>query len=79
VETSLWPSRGQINRRETNFLHNLIVIGQGGIESGEVLEQAAQTGCGHPIPGGVQGQAGWGPGQCELVGGNQPTEGVGAR
>ena len=32
-------------------------------ESGEVLEQAAQRGCGCPIPGGVQGQVGWGPGQ----------------
>ena len=32
-------------------------------ESGEVLEQAAQTGCGCPVPGGVQGEVGWGPGQ----------------
>jgi len=31
-------------------------------ESGEVLAQAAQRGCGHSVPGGVQGQAGWGPG-----------------
>jgi len=31
-------------------------------ESGEVLEQAAQRGCGCPIPGGIQGQVGWGPG-----------------
>jgi len=28
-----------------------------------VLEQAAQRGCGCPIPGGVQGHVGWGPGQ----------------
>jgi len=32
-------------------------------ESGEVLEQAAQIGCGCPIPGGVQGQVEWAPGQ----------------
>jgi len=32
-----------------------------------VLEQAAQRGCGCPIPGGVQGQVGWGPGQPGLV------------
>ena len=32
-------------------------------DSGEVLEQAAQKGCGCSIPGGVQGRAGWGPGQ----------------
>jgi len=32
-----------------------------------VLAQAAQRGCGCPIPGGVQGQAGWGPGQPELL------------
>jgi len=36
-------------------------------ESGEVLEQVAQRGCGCPIPGGVQGQVGWGPGQPGLV------------
>jgi len=34
---------------------------------GEVLERAAQRGCGCPIPGGVQGQVGWGPGQPGLV------------
>ena len=36
-------------------------------ESGEVLEQAAQRGCGCPVPGGVQDQVGWGPGQADLV------------
>jgi len=33
----------------------------------EVLAQAAQRGCGCPVPGGVQGQLGWGPGQPGLV------------
>ena len=52
-------------------------------ESGEVLEQAAQRGCGCPIPGGVQGQVGWGPGQPGLVldtevGGSACGRGVGA-
>ena len=28
-----------------------------------MLEQAAQRGCGCPVPGGVQGQVGWGPEQ----------------
>ena len=32
-------------------------------ESGEVLAQAAQRGCRCPVPGGVQGQVGWGPGE----------------
>jgi len=32
-----------------------------------VLEQAAQRGCGYSVPGGVQGQVGWGPGQPDLV------------
>ena len=32
-----------------------------------MLEQAAQRGCGCPVPGGVQGQVGWGPGQPGLV------------
>jgi len=31
-----------------------------------------------PIPGGAQGQAGWDPGQSELVGDNQSMAGVGA-
>ena len=39
----------------------------GGSESGEVLAQAAQRGCGYPVPGGVQGEVGWGPGQPGLV------------
>jgi len=36
----------------------------------------AQRSSGSPIPGGIQGQATWDPGQPELVGGNQPTAGV---
>ena len=36
-------------------------------ESGEALAQSAQRGCGCPIPGSDQGQAGWGPGQSDLV------------
>jgi len=32
-----------------------------------VLAQAAQRGCGCPVPGGVQGQVAWGPGQPGLV------------
>ena len=38
-------------------------------ESGEVLEWAAQRGCRCPVPGGVQGQVGWGPWQLGLVNG----------
>ena len=38
--------------------------------SGDALEQVAQEGCGCPISGGIQGQAGCGPGQPSLVGGN---------
>ena len=36
-------------------------------ESGEVLEQATQSSCGCPVPGGVQGQVGWITGQPGLV------------
>ena len=32
-------------------------------EGGDTLEQVAQGGCGCPIPGGIQGQAGCGSGQ----------------
>jgi len=35
--------------------------------SSEELEQAAQRGCGCPVPGGVQGQVGWSSGQPGLV------------
>ena len=52
-------------------------------DSGEMLEQAAQRDCGCPIPRGVQGQVGWGPGQPGLVldmevGGPACGRGVGA-
>ena len=36
-------------------------------EGGDTLEQVAQGGCGYPIPGGIQGQAGCGCGQPGLV------------
>ena len=36
-------------------------------ESGEVLAQAAQRGCGCTVPGGVQGLVGWDPAQPGLV------------
>ena len=42
---------------------------------GEALAQADQS-CGYPIPEGVQGLAGWGPGQPELLGGS-PAHGRG--
>ena len=32
-----------------------------------MLEWAAQRGCGCPVPRGVQGQVGWGPGYPSLV------------
>jgi len=32
-----------------------------------VQEWAAQRGCACPVPGGVEGQVGWGPGQPGLV------------
>ena len=37
------------------------------IEGGDALEQVAQGGCGCPIPGGIQDQAGCGSGQPGLV------------
>ena len=36
--------------------------------SGEILEQVAQRGCGCPLPGSIQGQAGQGREQPGLVG-----------
>ena len=37
------------------------------LEGVDALEQVAQGGCGCPIPGGIQGQAGCGSGQPGLV------------
>ena len=39
------------------------------------LAQAAQRSCGCPIPGGIQGQVGWGFGQPDLLGGSPAHEG----
>ena len=36
-------------------------------EGGDTLEQVAQGGCGCPIPGGIQGQAGCGSGPSGLA------------
>lgn len=38
-------------------------------EGGETLAQVAWRSCGYPSPESVQGQVGWGFGQCGLVGG----------
>ena len=38
-------------------------------EGGETLEQTAQRGCGCPLPGSIQGRAGWGCEQPGLEGG----------
>ena len=46
-----------------SVLHNFEVIGC----VKESLEQVAQGGCGCPIPGGIQGQAGCGSGQPGLL------------
>jgi len=43
---------------------------------GDTLEQVARGGCGYPIPGGIQGQAGSGSGQPGLVAGD-PAHGRG--
>ena len=37
------------------------------LEGGDALKQVAQGGCGCPIPGGIQGQAGCGSGQPGLL------------
>ena len=49
-------------------------------EGGDTLEQVAQGGCGCPIPGGIQGQAGCGSGQPGLVVGDPAhSRGAGTR
>ena len=58
------PSSSQVlsifKLKEGQF--RLDVKGSSYSESSEVLEQAAQRDCGCPVPGGVQGQVGWGVG-----------------
>ena len=44
-------------------------------EDGDILEQVAQGGCGCPIPGGIQGQAGCGSGQSGILVGTLPVSG----
>ena len=51
-------SKKQVFHNSVTFLH---------CEGSEELEQVAQRGCGCPIPGSVQGQAGWGFEQPGLV------------
>ena len=48
-----------LGRRNPRHIYRLEVLYQ---ESGEVMERAAQGGCGCPVPEGVQGQVGWGLG-----------------
>ena len=37
------------------------------LRGAEALSQAVHRSCGCPTPGGIQGQAGWGSGQPDLV------------
>ena len=56
----------QVRRQEKMFY----------LKGSEALGQAAQRSFGCPIPGGIEGQVGWGPGQTDLVSGN-PAHGRG--
>ena len=57
----------QVRRQEKMFY----------LKGGEALGQAAQRSFGCPIPGGIEGQVGWGPGQLHLVcGGPAHSSGV---
>jgi len=61
---------GRVDNSWTRWNGKIYVGCQGEVlyyESGEMLEQAAQRGCGRPVPGGVQGRVGWGPEQPGLV------------
>ena len=49
-------------------LFNLLIVFHS--KGSDALEQVAQGGCGCPIPGGIQGQAGCCSGQPDLVVGN---------
>jgi len=49
-------------KKNNMYIYILIIL-----PPSEVLEQAAQRGCGCPVLGGVQVWIGWGPGQPGLV------------
>jgi len=63
----LKEGRFRLDRRKKFFYY----------EGGEALKQVAQRSCGCPLPGSVQGQAGWGFEQPDLVEG-VPAHGSGA-
>ena len=44
-------------------------------QGGEARAQVAQRSCRCPIPGDIQSQVGWGPGQPDLVSGNSTQVG----
>ena len=56
-------------QKATPLFHNVHMEWQSSFhtEGSDTLEQVAQGGCGCPIPGGIQGQAGCGSGQPGLV------------
>ncbi|XP_074422456.1 natural killer cell receptor 2B4-like isoform X2 [Larus michahellis] len=60
-----WVGEGRAGAQMCNQMGPSATTGRGG----EPLAQVAQRSCGCPIPGGVQGQVGWGLGQPGLVGG----------
>ena len=63
VKIGFLSQREQLQMWAPACLHLTLFLPVLYYESGEVLEQAAQRSCGCLIPGGVQSQFGWGPGQ----------------
>ena len=66
----MWVDDGSARRNGFKLKEGRFRLDNGEVlyqESGRVLEQAAQSSCGCPIPGGFQCQNAWGPGQPGLV------------
>ena len=58
----MWVDDGSARRNGFKLKEGRFRLGNGEVlyqESGRVLEQAAQSSCGCPIPGGFQCQNGW--------------------
>ena len=80
AERLLLGAQGGLTGKETDTKCGLRSLKRKQEQSWKTTEQL-RTGCPEklwcPIPGGAQGQVGWGPGQPELVGAALPTARVG--
>jgi len=70
-ECQVGPHNMEENSPALSFFRNRLIVDICILQQvAQRLKQTAQRSCEYPIPGGVQGQVGWGPGEPELVDGS---------